>query len=98
MKAHKREFGSYQPDAWAQSSLAEALQRECFRFFDHLEAGTSGSFPEMLELVQFDDKCEQKYQRELFTAVHEIWVADPWFTKGPSWKEELLSKILRFLP
>jgi len=101
MKAHKWEFGRYQPDAWAQSSLTEALQHECFRFFDHLEAGTSGPFPEMLELVQLDDKWEQKYQRELYTAVHEIWVADRWFTEGPNWKEKLLSKLSflsRFLP
>jgi len=98
MKAHKHEFGQYHPPAWASSSQSERLQSVCFNFFDYLEAGQSGSFLEILDLIQLDNKDAQKYQRELVSAVYEIWISDPWFTKGPSWWEKFSRRLSQFLP
>lgn len=59
MKAHKRQFGTYKPPAWAKTSYTDYIQGIVYKSFDFAEAEPDKGIEYMLELFRAVDPNNQ---------------------------------------
>lgn len=101
MKVHKRQFGTYEPPVWIQSTHTEVIQRIIFEMFDHLTSHPGKRIQDhinMLRLLEAEREHQDVRQlRKILTILKERQeeLKD---TEVDAWKEKMRNWIRQFLP